>query len=90
MIYRGTSLWLWLVEGIILIFVIALVMAFAFALLIAAAALIVGFFVWWGALEARDRWIDPPVEGMVEWQVRRQLYGNPGPPWRHRLPPKED
>jgi hypothetical protein len=93
-IYRGTSLWLWVVEGIIAVFVIAFVIAIGYVLLLVAAFLfiagVLAFLVFWAAAEVKDR-LDPPVDGMVEWQVRRELYGNPGPPWRHRLPTtKED
>jgi hypothetical protein len=85
MIYRGTSGGLWVLEGIIGIFVILFVIWIGFVLLLIAAALIIAFFVWWGWLEFRDRWLDPPVVGLTEWEARHALYPTP-PPYRHRLP----
>ena len=81
-VYRGTSLWLWVVEGIIAIFVVAFVIAIGYVLLLVAAfVLVVGvlaFLVFWGLAELKDR-LDPPVVGMSEWQVRQELYGGPRP-----------
>ena len=85
MIYRGTSTSYWLLEGIIAIFVICFVLWIAWVLLLIAAFLVIAFFVWVGLLEVRDRWIDPPIVGLSEWEARHALYPTP-PPYRHRLP----
>jgi hypothetical protein len=58
--YRGTSLWLWVVQGIIWCCVAALVVAIGLALLAGAALVGLGWLAWRGWLELRDR-RDPPV-----------------------------
>jgi hypothetical protein len=89
-LYQGTSLWLWVVQGIIWCCVVAFVIAIGYVLLLVAAFLLIvgvlGFLVFWGLAELKDR-LDPPVHGMSEWEAHRALYGNLGkPPYRHRLP----
>ena len=58
MVYRGTSLWLWVVQGFVWLCVAALVVAIGLALGAALAGL--GWLAWRGWLAAKDRWLDPP------------------------------
>jgi hypothetical protein len=59
-VYRGTSLWLWVVQGFVWLCVAALVVALGLALLLGAALAGLGWLAWRGWLAAKDRWLDPP------------------------------
>jgi hypothetical protein len=58
--YKGTSLWLWVVQGIVWCCVAVLVVAIGLALLAAAALVGLGWLAWRGWLELSGR-RDPPV-----------------------------
>jgi protein-S-isoprenylcysteine O-methyltransferase Ste14 len=61
-IYRGTSVSLWVVEGMAAIFAVAFVAWFALQVLLFAAVLaliaVVAFLLWWAWLELGDWWAD--------------------------------
>jgi hypothetical protein len=57
--YQGTSLWLWVVQGIIWCCVVAFVIAIGLVLLAVGAVVGLGWLAWRGWLELRGR-RDPP------------------------------
>jgi hypothetical protein len=61
--YQGTSLWLWVVQGIIWCCVVAFVIAIGLALLAVAALVGLGYLAWRGWLELRHRRRRPALGG---------------------------
>ena len=58
--YQGTSLWLWVVQGLVWIMVAAAIVGLALLLLVVIVVLAVlavaAFLLWWAWLELRDWW----------------------------------